>query len=697
MQFNVKTFGDNLPYKLDQFQIDACEYIIDEKSVLVCAPTSSGKTTVATFAQNLALYKGYKCFYTTPIKALSNQIYNECVEIFGKEAVGLLTGDRSINPDAQLIVMTTEVLRNMIYANSQDLQDLKYVVLDEVHYLQDASRGAVWEEVIVHLPKQVQLVCLSATISNYDEVADWVASVRGNCQVVFYDHRPVPLNKYFSYAQKHKSTVISQVDKKSNISKLIKFLNKKRYYLRSPKISELVEIVVDEKKVPAIFFIFSRKQCNELAVHISKTFGTFVNKDESIRLRELADSVTNELSGDDILALELDNWTQAFTKGVTPHHAGLIPQVRIAVETAIKKGLVKIVFATETLALGLNMPTKTVVLHKFTKFDGFNHKPLTSGELAQLSGRAGRRGIDDEGDLIVNWNHRVEAQKILNTISSNEYRLKSAFKPTYNMALNLVNLYPLDEIERLLSKSFAQYDLQNELKFLYSQRSKIEHQINSSKKRKRSYLLRKEENLNRKIDEKKLTLSNQFLNILNLLQKRDFLEIKNNSAQIAEKGVLLTGLSTEADLFLTEMIYGGVLKNISAPNLCVFISWICYNSRGDISGQPPITWPNEDLFDLYIESSQVSVDISRDERKFKVFSSRSLDYGITYPIYNWTLGKDLYEVVGSDLMGGDFVKTVLNIIDILTHISNAVPEYKAVCLEAKQLLNKDIIQQILAE
>ena len=697
MDFDVTSFSQNLPYKLDQFQIDACEKILNGESVLVCAPTSSGKTTVASFSQHLALKKDYKCFYTTPIKALSNQIYNDCVQEFGKEAVGLLTGDRSINTNAKLLVMTTEVLRNMIYAKSDLLTDLKYVILDEVHYLQDASRGAVWEEVIVHLPLEVQLICLSATISNYHEVSNWLERVRGNCSVVYHDVRPVPLNKYFFYAQKHRDPEIANVSKKSSIPKLVKYLNKKRYYLRSPQINELVDLLLDEGKIPAIFFIFSRKQCNELAYSTQKSFKSFVTKDERAQLIELADQATNSLCENDIIALELDIWRKAFTNGVSPHHAGLIPQVRVAVENGIKRGLIKIVFATETLALGLNMPTKAVVLYRFTKYNGTDHSSLSSSEVAQLSGRAGRRGTDVEGDLIVNWNHNVETQEVLATMSSNVFQLRSAFKPTYNMALNLLKLHSPKEIERLLGKSFAQHGNKKDVKDLTAQLHRIEAQLDASKKRKRDYLVKKQAKIINKLKEKKLTLSTQFLNIVNLLIKRGFLDNINNQIKITSKGTILTGLSTEADLLISEVLDSGALDNVSPNNLCIAISWISHNSRGDSSGEPPTIWPNDDLFDLYLKFSEIAVEISKDERRYNVAASRGLDFGLTYPVHKWSQGKALHEIINNELMGGDFIKNILHIVDILNHVSSIYPPLRTTIIKSKELLIKDLIQEIINE
>lgn len=696
MNFSVQSFQKTLPYNMDQFQVDACNILLADSSVLVCAPTSSGKTTIASFAQHLALSKRSKCFYTTPIKALSNQKFNDSIDEFGKDSVGLITGDKAVNPEAELLVMTTEVLRNMIYAKSDLLKGLEYVILDEVHYLQDASRGAVWEEVIVHLPKEIKLICLSATISNAHEVANWIKDVRGSCKAVQHNVRPVPLNKFFMFCSRSKPKKLVNIDSASSIGKVNKLLSKISHTVRPPRLYEIIDYLIEDEKLPAIFFIFSRQKCNEAAYSIWQEYKNLVTPAEQAQLQKLADDAIEKLTNDDLSALELDYWYDSFIHGVTPHHAGLIPQVRVAVENAILNGLIKIVFATETLSLGLNMPTKTVVITKFTKYNGFGHNKLSSSEVAQLSGRAGRRGIDTVGYLVVCWNNRILPEEIISIVRSNDFQLKSAFKPTYNMTINLLRLYSAEKIEKLLAQSFAQHGIKKDKDKLMIEMQKLKSAINVAKKVKKERLLRKKKKLEKRLDSFGLSLSNQFNNIVNLLEERDFLSFDDNKqVVIKEKGKLLTGLSTEADLLIAEVLNSKILDEISPLNLCAVISWFTYDSRGSITGEPPLAWPDDKLLDFYVQISKISVSILKDEREYKIVRSRSIDCGLTYSIYEWAEGNDLFDVLELQLMGGDFIRSVLNIIDVLEHIRVAYPKLYNTSKEAIRLLSRDIISDVL--
>jgi ATP-dependent RNA helicase HelY len=460
--------GPGHDFELDPFQRRAIELIDADHSVLVSAPTGSGKTVVAEHAVARAVAEGGKAFYTTPVKALSNQKFHDLVVRHGADRVGLLTGDNAINGDAPVVVMTTEVLRNMVYARSPALRDLRFVVLDEVHYLQDAYRGPVWEEVIVHLPADVRLVCLSATVSNAGELADWIGTVRGPTEVVVEERRPVQLESLYGVD-----------DRTAGELRIIPVLvngrpnrdgtrydvdprqpwrgGRPRRRYATPRRIDVVERLDVEGLLPAIYFIFSRAACDDAVNSIRSAGVRFTDAGERTRIRDVVERHVEGLSDDDLAVLDYGQFAASLESGVAAHHAGMVPPFKEAVEACFVAGLVKVVFATETLALGINMPARSVVIEKLTKFTGERHEFLTPAQYTQLTGRAGRRGIDDHGSALVLWSPFVGFDEIATLAASRSFRLTSAFRPTYNMAANLVRRYPADEARRLLNLSFAQY------------------------------------------------------------------------------------------------------------------------------------------------------------------------------------------------------------------------------------------------
>jgi ATP-dependent RNA helicase HelY len=468
-------FEAGLGFALDPFQRRALDALDAGQSVLVAAPTGSGKTIVAEYAAALALAGGTKAFYTTPLKALSNQKYGDLVRVHGAANVGLLTGDNAVNGNAPVVVMTTEVLRNMIYAESDTLEGLRYVVLDEVHYLQNRFRGAVWEEVIIHLPPTVDLVCLSATVSNAEEFADWIRTVRGATTAIIEERRPVELTNLYAVGERGVERIhllatfipgpsgelrpnpeASRLDARGK-SRMRGERGRPRSRLFTPRRTELVELLAEQAMLPAIAFIFSRAACDDAVKQCLAAGLRLTTSDERRELRRIAESRMSELSEEDLVALGHDTWRAGFEAGIAAHHAGLVPPMKEAVEEAFAAGLVKVVFATETLSLGINMPARSVIIEKLSKFTGEHHEFLTPGEYTQLTGRAGRRGIDEVGYAIVCWSPFVPFDQVAGLASRRTYALTSSFRPTYNMAANLVARYPAEEAHHLLNLSFAQY------------------------------------------------------------------------------------------------------------------------------------------------------------------------------------------------------------------------------------------------
>jgi len=463
-------FRAGYDFELDPFQVEGCSALEDGYSVLVCAPTGAGKTVVGEFAVHLALAAGQKCFYTTPIKALSNQKYNDLVERYGAERVGLLTGDNAVNGEAPIVVMTTEVLRNMLYVGSTSLTDLGYVVMDEVHYLGDRFRGAVWEEVIIHLPASVRLVSLSATVSNAEEFGEWLVTVRGETRVIVHEERPVPLWQHVLVG--HRLFDLFAADGTTVDPELMRYTAERTRHLepyggrrggrlprgwRPPPRPDVITRLDRDGLLPAITFIFSRAGCDAAARQCVVAGMWLTNEDERAEIDRVVDEFTANVPREDLDVLGYWEWRDGLRRGFAAHHAGLIPAFKQTVEELFVRGLVRAVFATETLALGINMPARTVVLERLTKFNGEAHADVTPGEYTQLTGRAGRRGIDIEGHAVVLWSPELDPQRIAGLASTRTYPLRSSFRPSYNMAVNLVDQMGRPAARELLEASFAQF------------------------------------------------------------------------------------------------------------------------------------------------------------------------------------------------------------------------------------------------
>jgi ATP-dependent RNA helicase HelY len=506
-------FIRSLEFELDDFQREACLSLQAGRGVLVAAPTGAGKTIVGEFAIYLALQRGLKAFYTTPIKALSNQKYSELSEKYGASQVGLLTGDTSINGDAPVVVMTTEVLRNMLYADSDTLDDLGFVVMDEVHYLADRFRGAVWEEVIIHLPSEVQVASLSATVSNAEEFGAWLDTVRGQTDVIVSEHRPVPLWQHVMVGRKivdlfagdtsfdeiapageadvsattetaGPSTrqgfevnpeLLSMARAESQMNFRGRFghggRNQRRQQrqrddapqgaprspVRKASRPQVIASLDRQDLLPAITFIFSRAGCDAAVAQCVSAGLWLTTEQEQLVIARRVDEAAQDIPSDDLDVLGFWSWRDGLLRGLAAHHAGMLPTFKEVVEKLFVDGLVKAVFATETLALGVNMPARCVVLEKLDKFNGEAHVNITAGEYTQLTGRAGRRGIDVEGHAVVLWQPGTDPAAVAGLASRRTYPLNSSFRPTYNMSINLLAQFGRVRAREILESSFAQF------------------------------------------------------------------------------------------------------------------------------------------------------------------------------------------------------------------------------------------------
>ncbi|MEZ2391565.1 DEAD/DEAH box helicase [bacterium RCC_150] len=503
------TFARSLEFELDDFQREACRSLQEGRGVLVAAPTGAGKTIVGEFAIYLALERGLKAFYTTPIKALSNQKFSELSAKYGASNVGLLTGDTTINGEAPVVVMTTEVLRNMLYADSDTLGDLGYVVMDEVHYLADRFRGAVWEEVIIHLPSEVQVASLSATVSNAEEFGAWLDTVRGHTDVIVSEHRPVPLwqhvmvgreivdlfagdTSFDEIAPGAGDTGTAEPERKPgqkefevnpellSMARAESQMNfrgrfghggrsrrrqdrqressaEQRSPVRKASRPQIIASLDRQDLLPAITFIFSRAGCDGAVSQCAAAGLWLTTEREQQIIASRVDEASRDIPADDLDVLGFWGWRDGLLRGLAAHHAGLLPTFKEVVEKLFADGLVKAVFATETLALGVNMPARCVVLEKLDKFNGEGHVNITAGEYTQLTGRAGRRGIDVEGHAVVLWQPGTDPTAVAGLASRRTYPLNSSFRPTYNMSINLIAQFGRPRARQILESSFAQF------------------------------------------------------------------------------------------------------------------------------------------------------------------------------------------------------------------------------------------------
>ncbi|MFW6113649.1 MAG: DEAD/DEAH box helicase [Actinomycetota bacterium] len=484
----ISEFEAQYDFSMDNFQKEAIERLLMDRSVLVVAPTGSGKTVVAEFAVWLA-ERGYaKTFYTTPIKALSNQKYRDFCSIYGTEKVGLLTGDNSINPDAPVVIMTTEVLRNMIYEQSPSLYGLRFVVLDECHYLMDPFRGAVWEEIIIQLPVGTKIVGLSATVSNYREFGDWLNDLREDVVTIYHDHRPVPLRHYYmiggsmvNLLSERAPKVVSDYERARGRSS--KRGKRPRTKHLIPRRSNVVARLHKSGMLPAIYFIFSRAGCDAGVNHILEAGLDLTSPGEKKRIEELVLQRVSWLPEEDLRVFGFDQWLDALRLGVSSHHAGHLPIFKEVVEDLFTQGLVKVVFATETLSLGINMPAKTVVIESLYKFSGESHEFLTSTEYTQFTGRAGRRGIDKVGNAVTLYHPMVQFSQVQKLAEAKSLPIRSSFTLSYNMAVNLLRHNDMESAVHMLNSSFAQFHADRDVVRLERSKKRMSKRLESRRKK----------------------------------------------------------------------------------------------------------------------------------------------------------------------------------------------------------------------
>lgn len=736
----TQKFADSFPFPLDDFQIAGCQALESGKGVLVAAPTGAGKTIVGEFAVDLAILSGTKCFYTTPIKALSNQKFSELVARYGESKVGLLTGDTSINSEAQIVVMTTEILRNMIYANSSTIDKLKFVVMDEVHYLADKFRGAVWEEILIHLPESVQVVSLSATVSNAEEFGEWLQTVRGDTEIIVSEIRPVPLYQHVLFGNRLIDLFNEEMKLNPELTKLERDTYRQvkgnwRDKPKGPKTlsrPDVIEKLDREGLLPAITFIFSRKACDAAVKQCLQSGIKLTNENDRSRIRTIVSKNIGNLAQEDLVVLGYYEWLEGLEKGIAAHHAGLLPAFKTTVEELFQEGLVKAIFATETLALGINMPARTVVLEKLSKWNGEGHVAISAGEYTQLTGRAGRRGIDIEGNAVILWNNDLDSNSVGGLASTRTYPLKSSFKPTYNMSVNLISQFGADKARSSLESSLAQFQADKAVVGLakqirkserirddlfkesachlgdfidYSQmradikklevvakrdrrrRLESEEEIASIRKRLKSHpshacpdrenharFSERAQRIQREID----GLTERINTRTNVIAKRfDRIKLILNElgyiqkGEVSASGKMLAKIYGETDLLIAESIRDGVFNHLNAVDLVTVISVFVYESRAEENAKVP----RGEVAEALSKISKIYGKIFNIENDHNLEPMRGPDFGFCWPAQRWANGHSLTAVLkDSDLTVGDFVRNMKQIVDLLRQLRAAVPE-----------------------
>ncbi len=715
----LDAFAAKLDFDLDLFQRTACERLEEGRSVLVAAPTGSGKTTVAEFAVFLARReRDARIFYTAPIKALSNQKFRELCAEYGEDEVGLLTGDVNLRGDAPIIVMTTEVLRNMIYAESAALHDLAFVVLDEVHYLGDKWRGAVWEEIILHLPGSVRLVSLSATVSNAEEFGDWMHAVRGDTDVVLSEHRPVPL---YQHVLTRKELLPLYLDAHGDLAERGTLNPELRSLIRGNRDSEngeqrgqrssrdrgheryrsqrdrsrgrapvrraarirrsdIARALEETGLLPGIVFIFSRNGCDQAVQQCLYEGIRLTTRDERDEIRRVIHEAIAGLDEDDLRVLGVNAWIAGLERGVAAHHAGLLPQFKSVVEQLFQRRLVKLVFATETLALGINMPARSVTIERLDKYNGEQRVPLTSGEYTQLTGRAGRRGIDHEGHAIVVWSEGMDLEAVAHLAAARSFPVRSSFKPTPNMAVNLLQRLSHARARDTLELSFAQFqadrDVVDQARELRAEQESLEGYDRAARRAKgadkkrwedRARKLRRQiERGRRRVEARSGSIARTFDRVVAALGELEYLR----GDEVTPWGLLLARVYGERDLLIAECLRHDAWRGIDASGLAALCCALSYEPRRD--GEPEGRWPGgsfrqafERTLDLWESLDEMG---ERHRRGGAEMPHAGLASAMQGWANGWTLSRTLEE---AEIGAGDFVRWAKQTIDLLDQLAQA--------------------------
>ena len=750
------------PFELDDFQKEACQIIDNGESVVVCAPTGAGKTVIAQHAIHKALEQGCRIFYTTPLKALSNQKFYDFGEKYGTDKVGLLTGDTSINRNAQIVIMTTEVFRNMLYgtnfgAVADNLKDVKYVVLDEVHYMNDEQRGTVWEESIIYCPTNIQIIALSATVANCQELTDWINTVHSKTKLVNTDFRPVPLRfYYFDSSQPFKLLPLLTPNGKLNrkIRPEKPQWAKGKDKRKKSYVKQIIKNLADNDMLPAIYFTFSRKKCDE---QMEKCSGLGLNtKVEQQKIKAFIEDFIAENPH-----LYGNKHIEYLIQGVASHHAGLLPAWKNLVEKLFQQGLIKVVFATETLAAGINMPARSTVISSTSKRTDSGHRMLTANEFLQMSGRAGRRGMDEIGYVTIVGTSFQSPEEVAELVLSDSNPLESKFSPSYSMVLNLLQRFDLDEAKELILKSFGYYSSDSRLKPILMQLEQFDSEIkertfvcpsryNDEKmfeydrlrylyvQNRQTYkkILKQEKSKHRPLSPEVIEFGQRNKEDLHKLQKfacdtckhykkhsKNLEVIKRIDAKRkklekeiekqkdiywnkflshrailgdygyllndypTEKGKTTSQIRSENELYLAEIIFSGILENLTPSQLA---GVICAVTTEDIRMEIPYIPFSEPVRKTLNQIRNIKRKLEKAQSKYDIESPLYINPYFSSLIELWIEGAE-WETVAeqiSDIGEGDIVRAFKRVVDVLRQLTTIDNIPEALVFTAREAIEK---------
>ena len=640
-------------FKLDRFQIEAIQSIENKNSVVVSAATGTGKTLIADYVIDKYLKQEKKLVYTAPIKALSNQKYSDFKNQYGQERVGIMTGDVTINPEAPLLIMTTEIYRNMLLAKDPFVEDIAYVIFDEIHYLGDIERGTVWEESIIFSASHVRFLCLSATIPNARQFANWIEHIKKHeVDVIVEKKRAVPLTHKFYDTEKGFATLDEikewkQLDKYPRYHKA--FRNRKRYLeeLKNQKqLShlDLLQELENEEKLPCIYFCFSRDQTQKKAETLKKKKNYLTGSESA----EASTIIRERLSRTDesILTLKTTRLLrECLSNGIGFHHAGILPVLKEIVETLFAKGLVKVLFATETFAVGINMPAKTVCFDSLEKYDGVSFRHLNSKEYYQLAGRAGRRGIDKEGLVVSVIERRMsDIEKIRRITSSDSEPLNSQFKLSYNTILNLVHNHSEEEREIILKSSFYTYQ--------QGGRKGAQRITNSYNKKKKK------------------------------LEREGYIVKGMNGEELTEKGLFAMKIYSQ-ELLVTELFCSRQKEQLTNEDILIIIGRLVLEEKRNTKFKIEEKQCSNKIYKLYSSNKTVQAYL----RENKLFTTETF-------LKKWHGETEFSELLEyTNISEGDIVRYIRQILDLMEQVRHATldEELKEKIKSIENKIDRDVV------
>jgi superfamily II RNA helicase len=664
----LEAFRRRYPFVLDPFQEEAIHHIAAGTSVIVSAPTGAGKTLIAEFAIVRALAHGQRIAYTTPIKALSNQKYADFCRQFSPGQVGILTGDVQVNSQAPVLVMTTEILRNMFYLEPPE--NLGYVVLDECHYMGDEGRGTVWEEIIINCPRDVRLVALSATVSNIAEIAAWIAGIHRPIVAIQHAVRPVPL-EYFLVDPEGRIMRPREVLRKGHVAAEEHGPGRRRRRRRGPEVRQLILQLQARRWLPTIYFIFSRAGCEAALRRCLREGIRFIEASEVDEVEAAIEKTLSDYPSITPVSELNRSIFDGLRQGVGIHHAGMLAALKRLTEVLFERGLVQVVFATETMSLGIHMPAKSVVIENLRKRTDEGFRTLRVGELTQMAGRAGRRGIDARGTCLVAIDSPDALEEALRLIEGKPEPIDSRFRIGYSSAaLLLQTLGNPQAIRKTIERSFGQFQNRRRIKALEADRKKLARQQGEGQMRSREVRLALEHKT-RQLAYLQNSYWDEFLRLTQILEHFNYLR----AGQLSSEGRLVATLRHDNELLVARVLFSGVLDRLMPPELAGLLSCLSEEAR---EVEPRYSWlllkQHPHLQKRLQRMGRLAQEIYEVQRSHHVTLPVSVHVGYLAASYRWAAGEEDWTSLVRDSYGGhegDLIRTFRRLIDLCRQLAES--------------------------